>query len=173
MPLKLYNISLFFSSSGGCVDVSRLVPPFSPFLCWPPHKEEKKEIKQSTALQPAEAKEADDEEPPYPTCPFPEEFYKTGVWDTREKQKFDWDEGGDVCPYMEAPVYSENEGVRASIGGAVGKVINKRPRRLLPGDFIAFASGERGYAFYVAQILKIRVHSIWVHFFGDKFLGMT
>lgn len=173
----MINIHFVFSSSGNCADISRLVPLPSPFLCWPPQKkEEKKEIKQNTEIQPAEAKEEggdDDDDEPYPTSVFPQEFYDSKEWETEAFQKFDWEQGGEVCKYMDAPIYSEKEGYRASLGGTVANVIKKRPSRILPGDFIAFASGEKGFAFYVAQVLKIRVHSIWVHFFGDDFLGMT
>lgn len=176
MSFDRINIYFVFSTSGNCADLSRLVPLPSPFLCWPPQKkEEKKEIKQNTEIQPAEAKEedGDDDDEPYPTSPFPQEFYNSKEWESKAFLKFDWEQGGEVCKYMDAPIYSEKEGYRASLGGTVASVIKKRPSRILPGDFIAFASGEEGFAFYVAQVLNIRVHSIWVHFFGDKFLGMT
>ncbi len=153
------------------MDVKRLLPPNSPFLRFP-GEEDKQERKESSPLVSGEAKQSENDDQPLPTCPFPKEFYESNLWKEAPKLKFDWEEGGPICTYMEAPIFTEMEGVRASIGGGVRKAIKKRPRRLLPGHFLAFASSDPGAAFFVGRIRSIRCHTLWIHFFGDKFLGM-
>lgn len=167
--LCLCSSSIYLNSraSGKCSDINRLLPPDSPFLRFP-DKDWKKEIKVNVH-QPVIQPMVLDEDKPRPTCPFPQKFYDEGKWS--ERAKYDWIEGGEECDYLPAPVYPESQDIRKSIGGSVRRVIRSRPKRLLKGDFIAFATRDEGFAFYVARIEMIRIHSIFVQFYGDTFLG--
>lgn len=145
--------------------MNRLLPPNSPFLRFP-DAEWKKERKIDISIVPAPGFDVED---PLPTANFPFQFYHSKKWE--EKLKYDWEEGGPECPYLPAPVFSESEDIRKSIGGSVRRAIRSRPKRLLKGDFIAFASADDDFAFYVGRILVIRCHSIFLQFYGDNFLG--
>jgi len=154
-----------FRNSGKCDDVHRLLPPPSPFLCYPSfdRKEEPRNLEAPPEVL------LPDADKPLPTSDFPLDFYVKESW--MEKLKYDWKEGGPECPYLLPPSYAEKDGIRGSIGGVVRKVLQRRPKKLFNGDFIAFASADKDYPFYVGRILVIRCHSIFIQFYGDKFLG--
>lgn len=160
-------IYLKYRASGDCKDTNRLLPPESPFLRFPDKdwKKEKKIPVPLSVFQPTVL----DEDKPRPTCPFPQEFYDGKEW--KGRVKYDWIQGGEECDYLPAPVYKESEDIRKSIGGSIRKIIRSRPKRLLKGDMIAFAAGDNDCPFYVGRIEKIRIHSIFVQFYGYKFLG--
>lgn len=145
--------------------MNRLLPRDSPFLRVP-DSEWKKERKIDNPIAPLPGFDVED---PLPTATFPFQFYHSKKWE--EKLKYDWPEGGPECPYLPAPIFSESEDIRKSIGGSVRKAIRSRPKRLMKGDFIAFSAGDDDFAFYVGRIEIIRCHSIFVQFYGDKFLG--
>ncbi len=145
--------------------MNRLLPPPSTFLRFPGLEWKKEQKNHDPIVQPSVL----DIETPLPTAPFPQVYYASKEWENR--LKYDWEEGGPECPYLPAPTYSESEDIRKSIGGPVRKAIRSRPTRLLKGDFLAFASADIDFAFYVGRIEKIRCHTLFVQFYGDKFLG--
>ena len=74
----------------------------------------------------------------------------------------EWEDCGDECDEFEVPNKEEERG-RVSLPGPKSRIIRK-------GMMIAVDCEAPDHAFYVAEVIKIRKWSMYVRFYGDKFL---